>query len=196
MKKITIIAFILTSYMSYSQKLTSIVDSSTRREMIKTILKNRKTAPFEYLYSYLNNSTKIIRVFHAAVYASNKDTVTFKYDLYKNLEIGDRDFLLYNLANSDSASAFAEYFDDKSENRYLYPSLDLTESFLNDVRRYYDLDKVVFLALSGVPGLVVMVDNVIWVIDGNTRTDLNTYVKEYYPKLDEFRNIFLVYKPH
>jgi len=191
MRKILFLICILSSFSGFSKQLTSVVDKAEKDKIMKIILENRKTAQFDYLYKFLNENTRILRVFHAAVYFDNPDTINYSYDFSKNITNGGSDYLLYN-SNNDSANAFAYYLDKDTNDLHLSPSVEIPESFLNDVKRYYKLDVVVFVALAGVPGLVVMVKDEVWVIDGNTRPDLNTYVKEYYPKLDELRNIFLL----
>lgn len=75
----------------------------------------------------------------------------------------------------------------------LYPPITRKqENFIEDVSKYYNLDSVVFLTIYGVPGICIMADNDIWLIDGNKRMDLKSYIKDEYPNYPAYRYDFLI----
>ncbi|KAA5536821.1 hypothetical protein F0919_03890 [Taibaiella lutea] len=178
----------------YGQEMTSVVDSNTKSEIIKRLISNKENAMFKYLYQDLSYKSKMIRVFNAAVIVDNKDSVSFNYDFVKNVKIRSaNDYLIYNIGNKGRLKILASYSIDSTDIN-LYPPLSVKESFLTDIEKYYNIDSVIFLALYGVNGICIMTENEIWIVNGNERTDLKTYVKENYSTLGELRNLFLLKK--
>lgn len=169
--------------------LTSAVNEEIRISLINKILEKKEDSDFAYLYDSITPNTRIIKVYTAAVMSDRRDTIPLDYNFTKSVKSrGFSYFLLYHV--NDQKGLKIDAVADSSD-FLLYPE-QITSSFLNDVSRHFDINKVLFLTVNGVPGISVYFDDEIWIVEGNELTDLNSYVKKNYISKEYLDAYFLL----
>lgn len=135
----------------------------------------------------INSNTKIVRILDGYIKCSNKQFASYDISYLDSLMISDSSsYWAYNYSENKGCTVVA-YFNFELGSGLLFGNETV---MLNNISKFYDLDKVVLLSLVGV-GYCFIYDDQIWIADGNIRTDLSTYLREKY-SLIEFRNDFLL----
>ena len=207
MKTLILIALSLVAIKSYSQidprlKHASCVDEKTREGILRKIITNKDKAELPALANKINDSTKIVRTFSSWFVIPKTDSISFNASIMKYIKVfdrpGDTVYVLYNVKSDGSYDVIGPYISENALGprmskiiipQVMFFNLSSDYSFLNDASKYCNIDNVTFLNISGVEGNIVLIDDEIWIIDGYTRTDLVSYLKEHYKMVADFRRV-------
>lgn len=195
MKKTILLATILVSFWaSFAQKNKSSVEDSSRKEIIDMLIANKGNSDFPYVYEKLNDKSRVIRIIRTAVVVKDKESVNYDLDYLKSMRILNQNlYLFYNVQDNGHYQLIGTYTaNDSLLGKQLYPPEGFRATYLDEVARYYEIDSVEFYSIYGL-NISVMDKGEIWFVNGDSRADLKTHVKESYPTLGEFRSLFLLY---
>jgi hypothetical protein len=167
----------LCSHCLYAQRMAYTVTESEKKKIIDTMkILNNKPAHIP-----ISNDTKVMRIFSGYIKCDKKSIPSFQLNYLDSLMINDTSlYWLYNYTDSAGYKIIGQF--SREFGMILVHEKEI--DFLNDVSKYFDLNEINLVSIVGVGNCIVDEKN-IWLINGNTQTDISTFMKEAY-KLQDF----------